>query len=55
RFSMLPAISLNDGILACNIVKGSFFTETFGNFIDGLLDNMQQYPAPNSVVVMDNC
>ena len=54
-FSVLPAISLNDGILACNIVEGSFCTATFSNFIDGLLDNMQQYPAPNSVLVMDNC
>ena len=54
-FSVLPAISLNDGILACNILEGSFCTETFENFIKGLLDDMQPYPGPNSVIVMDNC
>jgi len=55
RFSVLPALSLRDGILHCDIVEGSFCTETFLKFIDGLLDNMQPYPAPNSVIVMDNC
>ena len=54
-FSVLPAISLNDGILACNILEGSFCTETFENFIKGLLDDMQPYPGPNSIIVMDNC
>lgn len=54
-FSVLPAISLNDGILHCKIVEGSFCTETFSQFIEGLLDNMQLYPGPNSVIVMDNC
>lgn len=24
-------------------------------FIEGLLNNMQPYPARNSVIVMDNC
>jgi len=55
RFSVLPAISLHNGILHCEIVEGSFCTETFAHFIEGLLENMQPYPAPNSVVVMDNC
>lgn len=54
RYSILPAISL-DGILDCNIVEGSFNTRKFKDFIEGLLDHMQPYPAPNSVIVLDNC
>ncbi|KAF8833325.1 hypothetical protein BDN67DRAFT_871295, partial [Paxillus ammoniavirescens] len=54
-FSVLPALSLHDGILHCDVVEGSFCTETFTRFIQGLLDYMQPYPAQNSVIVMDNC
>jgi len=52
---MLPALSLNDGIIYCDVVDGLFCTETFQDFIEALLDKMQPYPAPNSVIVMDNC
>jgi DDE superfamily endonuclease len=55
RFSVLPALSLNDGILHCDIVEGSFDTKLFYRFIERVLDQMQPYPAPNSVIVMDNC
>ncbi|KAF9006818.1 hypothetical protein BDZ89DRAFT_965843, partial [Hymenopellis radicata] len=51
---ILPALSL-DGILAVDIVEGSFDAEKFRNFIDGLLDHMNPFPAPNSVIIMDNC
>ena len=54
RFSVLPALSL-DGILAVKIVEGSFTTKLFKSFIDGLLDHMNLFPGPNSVIVMDNC
>jgi hypothetical protein len=54
RYSVLPALSLG-GILYSNIVEGSFNTESFTDFIKGLLDQMQPYPAQNSVIVMDNC
>jgi len=54
RFSILPALSL-DGILTVKIVEGSFTTELFKDFIDGLLDHMSPFPGPNSVIVMDNC
>jgi hypothetical protein len=37
------------------MVEGSFCAETFYTFISGLLDKMQPYPHPNSVIVMDNC
>jgi hypothetical protein len=54
-FSVLPALSLNDGIIHCDIVEGSFCTDTFEHFVEGLLNHMQPYPASNSVIVMDNC
>lgn len=36
-------------------MEGSFNTTSFGDFIEGLLDQMNQFPGPNSVIVMDNC
>ena len=54
RYSVLPALSLND-ILYASIVEGSFNTALFKDFIKGLLNQMQPYLAPNSVIVMDNC
>ncbi|KAI0324836.1 hypothetical protein GY45DRAFT_1262062, partial [Cubamyces sp. BRFM 1775] len=53
RYSILPALSL-DGVIWCEIVAGSFNSERFMAFIDGLLRQMQPYPAPKSVIVMDN-
>ena len=54
RYSILPAISL-DGILDCLIVEGAYNSELFMAFIDSLLEKMQPFPGPNSVIVMDNC
>lgn len=54
RYSILPAISIN-GMLDCMIVEGSFNGERFYSFIEGLLDHMQPFPGPNSVIIMDNC
>ena len=51
---MLPALSL-DGILAVKIIEGSFTTELFKDFVNGLLDHMTPFPGPNSVIIMDNC
>jgi transposase len=42
------------GVLSCKIVEGSFTTPLFKGFLEGLLNEMQPYPAPNSVIVMDN-
>lgn len=53
RYSMLPALSL-DGIIALEIVEGSIDGDRFSHFIDILLNNMNPWPAPNSVIVMDN-
>ena len=54
-FSVLPALSLDRGVLHCAIVEGSFCTESFSRFIENLLDEMEPFPARNSVLVMDNC
>ena len=54
RFSVLPALSLLDGVLHLKVVKGSINTEHFNSFIDALLDNMNPFPAKNSVIIMDN-
>ncbi|KAG2063699.1 hypothetical protein BDR04DRAFT_959368, partial [Suillus decipiens] len=51
---VLPALSLS-GILLVDIIEGSFTKRRFSQFIDALLDQMNPFPGPNSVVVMDNC
>ncbi|GBE83829.1 hypothetical protein SCP_0508860 [Sparassis crispa] len=53
RYSVLPALSL-DGVLHVNIVEGSFNAITFRHFIHTLLDRMNPFPAPNSVILLDN-
>jgi len=53
RYSILPALTL-DGIIAIDIIEGSFSTSEFACFIDGLLGRMNPYPGPNSVIE-DNC
>lgn len=55
RFSVLPTLSLDDGILHCDIVEGAFNSGSFYTFIECTLDRMQPFPTPNSVIVMDNC
>jgi hypothetical protein len=54
-FSVLPALSLTEGIIHCDILEGAFDTGSFYTFIERTLDQMQPYPSPNSVLVMDNC
>jgi hypothetical protein len=51
---MLPGMSL-DGVLHVDVVEGSYNFNSFDSFISGLLSRMDQYPGPNSVIVMDNC
>ncbi|KAF8234675.1 hypothetical protein L208DRAFT_1260865 [Tricholoma matsutake] len=53
RYSILPALSL-DGILHLEVLDHSFTGEDFADFIEGVLDQMQPWPLPNSVLVMDN-
>ena len=54
RYSVLPALSL-DGIIALDIVQGSYNAKLFKRFICGLLDQMNEFPGPRSVIVLDNC
>ncbi|GBE86874.1 hypothetical protein SCP_1001160 [Sparassis crispa] len=53
RYSVLPALSL-DGVLHLDVQDHTYKAEEFNSFIDGLLDNMNPFPQPNSVIVMDN-
>jgi len=53
RYSILPALSL-DGILHLEVLDHSFTGEEFRDFVTGVLDQMQPWPMPNSVLVMDN-
>jgi len=52
---VLPALSLEEGVLHCDIVEGAFDTASFYKFVERTLDHMLPFPAPNSVIVMDNC
>ena len=51
--SILPEIC-HDGMLHANIIEGSFDVITFCQFICGLLDHMNLFPGPNSVILLDN-
>ena len=53
RYSILPAISL-DGVIHLEVIDHAFTGSTFTNFVRGVLDQMQPWPFPNSVLVMDN-
>ena len=46
---------LVDGMVDCIVVQGAFNTILFTEFISGLLDKMNPFPLPRSVIVMDNC
>ncbi|TFK70776.1 hypothetical protein BDN72DRAFT_765962, partial [Pluteus cervinus] len=53
RYSILPAMSL-DGILHFQAMEGAVTGDDFLDFITQLLERMQLWPLPNSVLVMDN-
>ena len=42
------------GILHLAIQDCPYTALQFNSFIEALLDNMSQFPQPNSVIVMDN-
>ena len=50
---MLPALSL-DGILHLEVVKNAVTGKDFHHFVEGLLPHMNEWPLPNSVLVIDN-
>jgi hypothetical protein len=53
RYSILPALSL-DGVIHLEVLDHAFTGHEFANFVKGVLDQMQPWPLPNSVLVMDN-
>jgi transposase len=53
RYSLLPALAL-DGMIYAKVVEGSFTSLLFRDFLKVVLDHMQPFPAPKSVIVMDN-
>ena len=55
RYSVLPALSLEEGVLHCDVIEGAFDTAAFYKFIEQTLEQMQPFPSTNSVIVMDNC
>ena len=50
---MLPALSL-DGILHLEVVEDAVTGADFRRFVKGLLTRMNEFPLPNSVLVIDN-
>ena len=50
---MLPALSL-DGILHLEVVENAVTGADFRRFVEGLLLQMNEFPLPNSVLVIDN-
>ena len=53
RYSILPALSL-DGILHVEIYDRAVTGDDFRLFVTRLLEHMQPWPLPNSVIIMDN-
>jgi hypothetical protein len=49
----LPALSL-DGILHLEVIDHAFMGEEFKDFVRGVLGQMNPWPLPNSVLIMDN-
>ncbi|CAE6531488.1 unnamed protein product [Rhizoctonia solani] len=54
NYSMLPAIALGVGVVHCNIYDTPVTSRLFNDFIEGLLDEMNPFPGPRSVILLDN-
>ncbi|KAH7910154.1 hypothetical protein BJ138DRAFT_970166, partial [Hygrophoropsis aurantiaca] len=54
RFLILPAIT-TDGIIYSHIKVGGYNGDQFIEYLEGLMAVMNSYPAPHSVLVLDNC
>jgi transposase len=53
RFQILPAY-IQDGVIHFRVYEGSTDTEIFENFVEELLPYYGRWPAPKSVLIMDN-
>ncbi|KIJ36877.1 hypothetical protein M422DRAFT_144120, partial [Sphaerobolus stellatus SS14] len=51
---LLPALT-QDGIIFSDIKLGAYDGASFLGFLEGLLEHMNPYPAPQSVLILDNC
>ncbi|KAJ3719076.1 hypothetical protein DFJ43DRAFT_980232, partial [Lentinula guzmanii] len=54
RYSMLPALT-TDGIIYSHIKLGGYSGDEFLTWLSGLLEVMNPYPSPCSVLILDNC
>ena len=54
RFTLLPTLS-SEGPIYAEIKVGPHNGESFLEYLDNLLLHMNPYPAPRSVLIMDNC
>jgi hypothetical protein len=54
RYSMLPGLTMG-GIIYSHIKMGGYNGDQFIEWLEGLLQIMNPYPAPNSVLIFDNC
>lgn len=51
---MLPVLTV-DSIIYSHIKMGAYNGDQFLEWLEGLLEVMNPYPAPNSVLILDNC
>jgi hypothetical protein len=54
RYTMLPALS-SEGLIYAKVKAGPFNGDSFLQYIEEVLEHMNPYPAPQSVLIMDNC
>jgi len=52
-YTILPALSL-DGIIDLVVVEGALNANSFMTFLEGLVLEMNPFPANNSTLVLDN-
>ncbi|KAI0001614.1 hypothetical protein BJV77DRAFT_904211, partial [Russula vinacea] len=50
---VLPALSM-DGILHLDVLENAITSDNFRSFVRGLLNHMNKWPLPNSVLVIDD-
>ncbi|KAF9787101.1 hypothetical protein BJ322DRAFT_1003074 [Thelephora terrestris] len=54
RYTMLPALS-SEGLVYTKIIVGPYDGDSFVRYIENLVEHMNPYPAPKSILLMDNC
>ena len=54
RYSILPALC-SEGIIYSAVCEGAYDGQAFVHFIRNLMNYMNPWPEPCSVLVMDNC